>query len=200
MRLVLLLLGIRFIFSSYVNHDRNEEIITWQEGRALTWNDFRGVPEKRNSVASTYYNINTSVTNHKDYCTVGVTAIFFPTLSWKQKDRDDKIILIHEQRHFDISELFARKLRKRIKGEKFKSFAELESRIEVFYEQNDKAMEACQEEYDRQTDHSRNGLKQREWNRRIEQALNALKDYKDSTVRVVFNNFNAGQKHKGAEK
>jgi hypothetical protein len=186
MRLVLLLLGIRFVLSSYVSHDRSEETIPWQEGRSLTWNDFRGVPEKRNSVASTYYNISTSVADHKEYCTVGITAIFFPTLSWKQKDRDDKIILIHEQRHFDITELFARKLRKRIKSEKFNSAAELESRLEKFYEENDKAMEACQEEYDRQTDHSRNGQKQREWNKRIEQAIASLKDYKDPAIRVVF--------------
>jgi hypothetical protein len=192
MRLVCVLLALRFLISSFVWHDRdderdkNEETIIWQEGRTLSWSDFRGVPEKKNSVASTYYNINSSIENREDYSTVTINAIFFPNLSWKQKDRNDKTILIHEQRHFDITELFARKLRKRIQAEKFKSQAELERRIDKLYDENDKAMEACQEEYDRQTDHSRNGVKQREWNKRVEQALIELKNYRDPSVRVTF--------------
>jgi hypothetical protein len=186
MRLVIFLLGLRFILSSYILKDKEEEVIIWQEDRSLTWNDFRGVPESRNSVASTYYNINTLVKEDEDNSKIEIKAIFFPTRSWKRKDRNDRSILIHEQKHFDITELFARKLRKKIRAGKYKSFRELIKVIDKLYEENDRAMEICQDEYDRQTDHSRNGTKQREWNKRIEQALNELGDFKEPTLLVEF--------------
>ena len=186
MRLVIFLLGLRFILSSYILKDKEEEIIIWQEDRSLTWNDFRGTPESRNSVASIYYNINTLLTQEKDNSKIEIKAIFFPTRSWKRKDRDDRSILTHEQKHFDITELFARKLRKKVKAGRYKSFRDLVNIMDKLYEENDRAMEICQDEYDRQTDHSRNGTMQKEWNKRIEKALNELRDFKEPTLHVEF--------------
>lgn len=185
MRLVVGLLILRFAFSAYMPIDK-DEVISWQEGRRLSWSDFKGVPERRNSVASTYYDINQSLSDYHNYASVEIEAVFFPRRSWKRKDRDDISILTHEQKHFDITELFARRLRKKIQSASYSNYRELEDYMNKCYKENDEAMEIFQTAYDDETDHSRNGVKQGEWNQKIEKELRELSDYKEKSFTIDY--------------
>src|ERR1700751_1707415 len=109
---ILLLLISSFASMPTMEVQTNEISIIWQEGHLLTWSDFKGRPENPNSVASTSYDIIKRIIDYGDSATIIIRAVFFPYKSWKRKGRNDEDILIHEQRHFDIAELYARKLRK----------------------------------------------------------------------------------------
>ncbi len=100
----------------------DNDVILWKKDRPLTWDDFKGKPPKRFAVASTNYDILQKVLSiNKDSSCVEVKAVFFSNKSWKREKWIDKTVLIHEQKHFDIVELYARKLRKLIRSNTYKS-------------------------------------------------------------------------------
>jgi predicted secreted Zn-dependent protease len=84
------------------------------------------------------------------------------------------IILSHEQLHFDISELFARKMKRSIDRHHFSS--EVKSEIREIYLEIIEEMRAFQNRYDQETNYSRSVEKQEEWNRMIAAALRENRD------------------------
>ncbi|MCE3225472.1 MAG: hypothetical protein K0S32_23 [Bacteroidetes bacterium] len=161
-----------------------EEIIIWQQDKPLAWSDFRGKPEKRNSIASTHYSLKRNVTNHGTYASVKIYAVFYPNESWKRRRK--KNVLQHEQLHFDIVELYARKFRKQIQAETFKNVEELKEKLEIYHNKIDKELDVYQDQYDRATNHSRNSKRQAKWNSKIIVELDELREYKVNVVEVRF--------------
>jgi hypothetical protein len=168
------------LFSFKPNNEK--EVILWRLDRPLTWDDFKGTPEKRFAAASTSYDILKEVNKNS----VEIKAVFFTQSSWKKKSWINDEVLAHEQKHFDIVELYARKLRKQIKETKFTSFEDLKSKMETLYDVNDKAMDKYQDLYDEETDGSMNGDKQREWQAKIMKEIKALDAYKETTLQINF--------------
>ncbi|MBA2611331.1 MAG: hypothetical protein H0U95_05115 [Bacteroidetes bacterium] len=150
----------------------------------LSWDDFRGKPEPRNSIASTHYDLIKKCYLKEDFATVQIVAVFFPSESWKRKKKDG--VLIHEQKHFDIVELFARKLRKKIQEGSYTNYNDLIKKLEDLYRYDQKELDHYQNQYDRATNYSRNVRRQRKWNKRISDELNDLSNYKDNTFIVNF--------------
>ncbi|MBA3683458.1 MAG: hypothetical protein H0W73_20175, partial [Bacteroidetes bacterium] len=118
MRSLIIVLISFLIFTSFKAQEK--EHILWSETKPLTWDDFKGKPEKRFAAATTSYDIwkSTNKINDKS-STVKIEAVFFYESSWKKKSWINDQVLAHEQKHFDIVELFARKLRKQIKETRF---------------------------------------------------------------------------------
>lgn len=84
-------------------------------------------------------------------------------------------LLNHEQRHFDISEIYARELSRYLKTQSLQKTAATQitkAGKRLFAELN-----AFQRRYDAETDHGRNPDRQEEWNRIIDQRLKALSPY-----------------------
>lgn len=155
----------------------DSEKIIWDENRPLTWDDFRGsVPKNVNFVAST----NTGVafgysytnTNGKIEVNYTVESFINPKKSWYQTDLVNDYILEHEQTHFDISELHARLLLKKLSEKKFTKRIKIE--IEQIYHQNESQRRVMQAKYDAETNHSRNEAKEIFWRKYI---ANQLKKY-----------------------
>jgi hypothetical protein len=102
-------------------------LICWQESRPLTWSDFQAKKFPKSarsnpaligalSATTSYLTPNTAATNGPAYL---VYAIFIPDSSWVNTKRirtaaERAATLAHEQIHFDLSELTARKLRQRL--------------------------------------------------------------------------------------
>lgn len=134
-----------------------EEKIPWHEDRKLTWADFKGVPNgPPNYVASTNSGVSFSF-SYRERNGVGeinftVLSNFYPNLSWYRPSKVSDYILEHEQVHFDISELHARKLRQRLAiiphDRDFKTIAE------AMYDQNEADRREMQQQYDVDSDHS----------------------------------------------
>lgn len=175
-----------FFFSSFLLY--NNDIIIWEQGRALTWNDFKGKPAKRFAAASTSYDIIKTINLlNKEAAIIKVQAVFFCNKSWKKKSWISDFILTHEQRHFDIVELFSRKYRKLLIENKDISIDNIEIISDSLYSIIDIEMDNYHNKYDDETEGSMNSNQQIIWNSNILLEIKKLNKFKDTEFTLRFN-------------
>ncbi|HWY10640.1 MAG TPA: hypothetical protein VN026_04900 [Bacteroidia bacterium] len=174
------------IILTFFIKEEQKDIIVWDENRLLTWDDFRGKPQRRFAAASTHYDMYKTTEEKGKAVEVKVEAVFLCNKSWKKLSWCSPSVLAHEQKHFDIDELYARKLRKLIKEGKYSSFENLKTVSDSLYNVIDKEMDVYQDKYDDETDGSMNGEKQREWMKKITAEIEELSAYKNTTFTVPF--------------
>lgn len=150
------------------------ERIAWEEDRPLTWADFKGNPDyllsfvaTTNSGISHSYSIDSN--GFLDKSSSKVLAHFYPTFSWYKPADTTAAILRHEQSHFDITEMYARKLRKRIQDYAFTSNSNEE--IKYLYRLTEDERREAQRLFDQETDHSRLQKEELRWAERIKDSL-----------------------------
>ncbi len=153
------------------------ESIPWEESRRLTWDDFKGaVPPDVVPAATTAsgisYEYSANLIHHEVKLDFEVTAFFYPNESWYKPDICDTNILQHEQLHFDISEVFARRMRMKLRSTSFTENVKAE--IRKIYQETLKELEDLQDKYDWETNFSRNLEAQERWNDQIQDALKRL--------------------------
>ena len=154
---------------------KHEELITWSASRKLTWADYKANPIPESDAAAsttTYlgidYRISTNSFSYK------IESRFSKTRSWGLHKTD--YILRHEQGHFDIAEVFARKLHKKMSEYKFNRRTYQKDLKKIYDEVTDEK-EEIQNSYDEETNHSINRKKQAEWLRKIEEMLEESEEY-----------------------
>lgn len=174
MRYVFLFIAALFFLSFGLT---DEDVIIWNKDRKLTWNDYRGKPQKRFAAASTVYSLGRKVLVQEGKPYARIQAYFYCNDSWKKEEWISESVLNHEQRHFDIVEWYCRLMRKQISEMKFRDLKEAEQKVDSLYEVANAKMDALQDRYDEETDGSMNGEKQREWNRKIEKEMAALEKH-----------------------
>ena len=160
---------------SSIGQSRDEELISWNEGKKLTWADYKGnARTDADAVASTatYLGIEYNFSNKGFGYTI--TCSFSKTRSWGLHKTD--YILAHEQGHFDIAEIFARKLNMQLSGYKFEK-NNFKTDLKKIYDTITSEKEKMQNDYDRETNHSINKEQQKEWLKKIEKMLNGLEEY-----------------------
>ena len=166
----------------------DKNTLIWKKDRVLTWDDFQGKPEKRFAAASTAYDILKTISpEQKKTVTIKIEAVFFKNTSWKKKSWINEQVLAHEQKHFDIVELYARKLRKLISEFKFTDMASVNENVTLLYNKIDKEMDIYQDKYDEETDGSLNGDQQRAWQKKISQEIEELSKFEETTVVINLN-------------
>lgn len=159
--------------------------IIWKEDQKLIWDHFKSPVNRKNNpdvVAYTHCGWEYSViksTNPKSPVTIEITTIFNENKSWKDVTRINDYVLVHEQKHFDIAEIFARKLRKEV-GEKVKTSGDYDKVFETIYHKISTDYRNFQISYDKDTEHGMNKEKQAEYNALISEELEHLKSYKAS--------------------
>jgi len=89
------------------------ELIEWSKNRKLRRADFKGAGALRTGVgARSMIEIQASWACAEDRLDAKIRAVFDPQKStWPGGLRSDSLLLEHEQTHFDIAELVARKIR-----------------------------------------------------------------------------------------
>ncbi|WP_339699035.1 DUF922 domain-containing protein [uncultured Marixanthomonas sp.] len=162
---------------SFFPSEENKEKILWTETRQLTWEDFRGTPKPgADFVASTNSGMSFSFSytekNGKRTMEHSISCNFYPELSWFKPGKVSEYILKHEQTHFDISELHARILRKRIAEAEFSK--NVKEEIGALYHTTEQERQDLQNQYDLETDHSKNKEEEYRWREKI---TNQLKKY-----------------------
>ncbi|MES2376241.1 MAG: DUF922 domain-containing protein [Bacteroidota bacterium] len=151
--------------------------IQWQKDRPLTWKDFQGaVPDDNSSSASTSSYIKyewqhrmrdtTHVLSFKIHC------MFNPQASWKRKGQTNKDLLSHEQLHFDITELYARKLAQALNSATYT--ANYREEIQAIYKKVFDEWRDMETKYDTQSTHSREYGYQFIWEQHIHDELTKL--------------------------
>ncbi|MEM7485436.1 MAG: DUF922 domain-containing protein [Bacteroidota bacterium] len=161
-------------FGFLANSQELEESVLWDSNKRLTWADFKGkIPPAAVPAATTAsgisYKYSANLIHHEVELDFEVNAYFYPNESWYKPEVCDDIILSHEQLHFDISELFARKMRDKLQRTSFSDNVKAE--IRRIYKEILKELKDFQELYDWETNFSRNTKKQLEWNNKIAKAL-----------------------------
>lgn len=93
-------------------------------------------------------------------------------------------LLNHEQGHFDINEIFARYCIKELKEVKVKNMDKFGKVVEKTFDRIGREMSKFQDEYDRETDHSKVRDKQIEWNKKIARMLKETEAYSFKEIAV----------------
>lgn len=171
-RALIVLLLVFFQLSAPAQQPGN--FLRWEEGKPLRWHHFKGRPEAEDKVhaAVTFAGIDLKADriNLLGEITFRAHAVFDQQQSWSFPERQTPEILQHEQLHFDIAEVYARKLERKLnalrirKGQKAAA-KELQQRYT-------RAQLACQARYDAETVHGLNRQQQQAWRALIRQELN----------------------------
>jgi hypothetical protein len=172
-----LLIQILFIaFFPLSSNPIHSSFIDWSAAKKLTWNDFKAAPDKKSTnAAMTSTNIKFDFSYNSDRgFEYHITCQFDPYRSWGRIQTD--YILSHEQGHFDIAEIYARKLYKALKGynpDPKKGNKELNK----IYQNLMKEMDVTQRSYDKETNFSINRTEQAQWLTKIKEELKNLEAY-----------------------
>jgi hypothetical protein len=159
------------------------DTLAWHPETKLTWNDFLAEAPSRNNFAAFTYTLismeySAKITNGKVTPKFEIYAAFNKRKSWvkNQKEARTAEILAHEQAHFDIAEITARKLRKALLNETY-SRNNLEDKINTIYQETIQAGDTMQAQYDEESNHGLNKIQQLQWLKRVERELAELADY-----------------------
>jgi hypothetical protein len=153
------------------------DYLPWANVRPLTWDDFLCEPKRNtDAVALTSTALGIAYNVGGNQLHYEITCGFSKAKSWGLLKTD--YILAHEQGHFDITEIYARKLHKELLDYKF-SKRTFRQDVNDIYDRVVKEKEAFQLTYDGLTDHSRNKSVQKEWLERIQELLIETEPYAD---------------------
>lgn len=163
---------------------QNADKIFWKEN-ALTWEDFRAEPDRNSTFqANTSAGLSYSwgIRNENGAVTLKyeVESYFNPNNSWVfPESRGSEYLLSHEQLHFDITELHARKLRKKLSGIKVEDLSkDPRKELNRLYKNIETERNAMQLKYDRETNHSINREAEASWQIYVRKELKKYGKYK----------------------
>lgn len=155
-----------------------QDKIFWDKNRKLEWADFQSKsrPNTSSAAATTFCGISyllNSPTKKFTSRQVKIESFFIPSKSWAHLEHKTDLILMHEQSHFDIAELFARRFRKTISDKTLdaKSLQKIYTAIYGDYKN-------YQQDYETVTNHGRIKEKQLEYSSKIDAEIEQLSDFK----------------------
>lgn len=109
---------------------------------------------------------------------IKIDATFDPSKSWKHPSKTKNLKINHEQGHFDIAELYARKLRKEFK-ENVKTEKDYQFKFKLIYQMLYGEFLDYQDYYDKITKRGTDAAKQNELEVEIKSQLKKLEAYKN---------------------
>jgi hypothetical protein len=181
--LILIIISINMCGNITIKEDKNK--IYWDKNKPLTWKDFQGKVSSKTATSVAYTTVDfkySVLTKHS----IQVSNCFLKDQSWVKKHYQLQEILAHEQYHFNISEVFARRMRKEMETVTFPST----KNVQQIFDHWIKKYNAEQELYDKETSHSQIEAEQLRWQKKIDNELIELEAYKDQIVNINYINPN----------
>ena len=161
--------------TSFSVHHSNDEVLRWSPSRKLSWDDFSGLPPKTAANAAlTNSGIEMKFSTDGQSLSYEISCNFDMRNSWGRVKNDH--ILSHEQGHFDIAEIHARKLNKALKAYRITGNS-VSKDLNGIYRQIMDQLLLMQNQYDDETDYSRDFPEQKKWLGRIDIYLGDLREY-----------------------
>lgn len=160
----------------------HEREIEWTATRRLTWEDFKGKPKiisNTNVAAQTYcgFSLESNRVTVFKKVKIFIKNTFDCNLSWVRQDqmsRDD--LLEHEQVHFDLSQVYARHLRKNL-VEKNLTVNNLTTGTNSVFKDVYNAYLERQEMFETETNYGLDREKQKLWAKKIVEELTELNSW-----------------------
>lgn len=177
----LLFLFFLFLTGNCVMAQEPDNKIRW-DSVPLAWEDFLGTPSNESTYhASTNsglsYSYSLKAVGDEIHFKFVVESFFYPELSWVKLEGINADLLGHEQLHFDITELHARKLRKVLTAFTPRMNNEVKRELESVYQKIERSRRQMQQQYDKETRHGTLQEVQERWERKIENELKELESY-----------------------
>jgi len=165
--------------------DDKKDMILWSSDYKLQWSDFMGKPAG-SLKAMTWSTIDFSIKKiDATQLVLEINAYFIKKQSWRQNNFTDDFVLQHEQTHFDIAEVYTRKLRKKLSSVKYKDTKKAMPEIQKIYNETFSELKAYQKKYDEETKHSIIKDEQIKWNKKIVDELQSLNAYTNPEINIT---------------
>jgi hypothetical protein len=158
------------------------DAIAWSAARRLRWSDFASsAPKAGDEGALTAYSIFYGVRCAGETFEFRAVAGFLPHDSWVRPDvvgdrATSERTLRHEQTHFDLTEVFARRLRQAFSG-LYEPCRRANTDLDALASQYLRAERTEQQRYDEETHHGLVAAKQTTWDRKTAADLASLGKY-----------------------
>lgn len=172
------------IIFSLSGNAQTTDTINWRLNYKLKWDDFKGKLDSNSTFAAVSsiimdYDI---IGTKKNITGVTVKCIFDRNDSQLNYSNINKILrdstlLAHEQTHFDIAELFARRLRKNFKDIFDKKRTSTFEETQKVYNNLLNTYDSINRIYDTETNFSKNKVAQKKWTKKINNELSSLIKY-----------------------
>jgi hypothetical protein len=178
---ILLLLAL-----SFPSHRVIEPIILWNAAYKLSWKDFKAKPNTNSSaVAITASGLTfgfsiDEVDKKVVRFSTEIETHFYPEQSWYKPGEVTPHVLGHEQLHFDITELHARKFRKRVS--RLKTSQTIAKELRALHRTINQELAAFQNKYDVETNYSRHVEQQAYWQKFVAEELQKHAAFASKTV------------------
>lgn len=155
--------------------------IAWSEEQHLTWNDFQGIHDAKSPFAasthtSIVFSYNIKIEDEKRTLSTQVNAYFYPEMSWYNPKEVNDHILKHEQAHFNITEIHARKLRKAFS--KYRVTKNYKKEVIAIFTKISDERQQMQTRFDKETNHSIHKEHEKSWQNYIQEELKKLERWK----------------------
>lgn len=163
---------------------KDTPVLSWNEDKILDWSNYIGKPSFLSDAAAITasgitFGYSIEETNNKVVdIDLEIAAHFYPEESWYKEKHANAHLLNHERLHFDITEWYARKFKKRVKYLKYDS--NVQRQLNRIYRKINKELDSTQRVYDKETDFSRDIPSQKKWEGYVTDEIEKLKDYKSN--------------------
>ncbi len=150
--------------------------IKWKSTTQLKWSDFQNPvkPTKEEDVvAITSTGIRYVVAQQKgspNRMQLHISAVFSQKNSWKNHEGLTKEALDHEQGHFDIAEIYARKIKAEV-NKKIITKKDFDNHFKALYDRYYKEYQQFQKKYDEETNRGLNTEQQQKYRQMINSQL-----------------------------
>src|SRR5687768_12026163 len=163
----------------------SEDVIVWSTARRLTWSDFKARPpsgQLGGAISALGFGFVFGCRDGQLHARV--VARFHPNQSWVayriiSSGLGSRVGLQHEQTHFDLAEVYARRIRRyfrELKDPCPRSDAELDALAEPMFRDE----RAAQRKYDDETENGQQDNRQATWDKRVAAELSKLSAFGDS--------------------
>jgi hypothetical protein len=150
---------IALVFSVSTGKITGDSVIKWSENYRLQYSDFMGEDKAAHTnsqvlfdtSAAMHYSIRWKVKLDSGKNRISAFAVFYPKISWMSQK--GPFVLKHEQGHFDIAEIYAKKFEQEVNASGISDVKEFISFLAELYKQ---ASDECKKEQDKYDEWTRN--------------------------------------------
>ncbi len=150
------------------------DTICWLPNYKLNWDDFKGKPKNSGFMAESNcvftFRAEPKVHDFTVYLHLSLYACFEKNSSWVMPEQKKEPLLAHEQLHFDICELYKRKLQSKL-SEAVLDPMNFDSQIQTIFKNEWEEYQLEQKRYDDETEHGIISEKQKAWEISVKERL-----------------------------
>lgn len=164
------------IFISISSFMFSQKNIEWNQKNRLSFDDFIGEPEISSAAAASAINIEYEIISQSIWTgkiKIKIKANFNKEKSWAKPEFKNLQLLAHEQGHFDIAQIFAIYMQRKVDNE-IKTSQDFHKKFQIVYDLIYNEYFEFQNKYEIDTNHGSDVAKQEEYDKMIKEKLNDL--------------------------